>query len=536
MKYFTNQAKIRSTAEEQEFLANTYVIRCLTVTMIVYLITFILDLAGIFTIELELMCKAFFPSVAIYLLVQIVSRLISLSDERTKYFILTSTMVLFTISGMYLTYHVILISLLPFLYATLYSSKKVMRYVYGMTVLSTFVIVYGGYFFGLCDANMVLLTTHDYTDTVKEGIMLLSRENENPLVTLFLFFVVPRALISFAIMFVCNSIVEIISASHRKTEQMFLQTVTALSEAVDAKDRYTSGHSKRVAKYAREIATRMGKTRKEQREIYRAGLLHDVGKIRIPEEIINKPGRLTEEEYETIKVHPITGYNILRGISNDSRIAFAAKYHHERYDGTGYPNGLRGEEIPEMARILGVADSYDAMASTRSYRDALPQDVVRKEIENGKGTQFDPKIADIMLKMIDEDKEYRLKETASGHRRILTIDNERENNERIARIMQEEPQCEIVFASSVKAAKKLLAEKVFDLILLDAVLPGENVVEAFRYMRENYNTPIVLMIGDKSSEDFSAFAALGCDDYMTKPVQPLLLQETVHSITERTTL
>ena len=536
MKNFTNHDKIRSKAGEQELLANTYVMRCLTVTMIVYLITFVLNLTGVFNIKSELMCKAFFPSVGIYLLVQIVSRMISLSDKRTKYFILTCTIVLFSVSGMYLTYHVILTSLLPFLYATLYSSKKVMRYVYSLTVLSTVVVVYGGYFFGLCDANMVLLTTHEYSDTVKNGVMLLTQANDNPMVTLFLFFVVPRALISVAFMFVCNSIVEIVSASHRKTEQMFLQTVTALSEAVDAKDRYTSGHSKRVAEYSRKIAERMGKSKEEQDEIYRAGLLHDVGKIRVPEDIINKPGKLTEEEYNTIKIHPITGYNILRGISEDSSLATAAKHHHERYDGKGYPNGLKGEDIPETARILGVADSYDAMASNRSYRNALPQDVVRSEIEKGKGTQFDPSVAEVMLKLIDEDKDYRMREKNSSHRCILTVDNEVKNNFEIARIMQDEPRFEVIFAGSSEEARARLSEKAFDLILLDAVLPGENITEAVRYIKENYNTPIVLMIGDKSSDEFADVAALGCDDYMTKPVQPLLLKETIHNLTERTNL
>ena len=151
MKNFRKYTKIRNTAGEQEFLANTYVMRCLTVTMIVYLLTFILNLTGVFTIELELMCKAFFSAAGIYFLVQVISRIISLSDKRTKYFVLTSTIVMFTISGMYLTYHVILILLLPFLYATLYSSKKVMRYVYVMTVISIVIVVYGGYYFGLCE-------------------------------------------------------------------------------------------------------------------------------------------------------------------------------------------------------------------------------------------------------------------------------------------------------------------------------------------------------------------------------------------------
>jgi len=379
--------------------------------------------------------------------------------------------------------------------------------------------------------------TKEYAKDIQiASSMLLNQVNDNPLVTLFLFFVVPRSLISVAFMFVCNSIVEIVSASHRKTEQMFLQTVTALSEAVDAKDRYTSGHSKRVAEYSRRIAERMGKTKEEQDEIYRAGLLHDVGKIRVPEDIINKPGKLTEEEYNTIKLHPITGYNILRGISEDSRIAVAAKHHHERYDGKGYPNGLRGEDIPETARILGVADSYDAMASNRSYRNALPQEVVRSEIEKGKGTQFDPVVADVMLKMIDEDKDYRLRERSSSHRRILTVDNEVDNNFEIARIMQDEPRYEVVFAGSAGEALALLTETAYDLILLDAVLPGENITEAVRYIKENYNTPVVLMMGDKTSDEFADFAALGCDDYMTKPVQPFLLKETIHNLTERTNL
>jgi len=253
----------------QEYIANTYVRRCLTVTMIVYFITFVLNLTGIFTIEAELMQKAFFPSVVIYGIVQVVSRFIPLSDKRIKYFILTCTVVLFTITGVYLTYHVILITLLPFLYATLYSSKKVMRYVYALTVLSTFVIVYGGYYFGLCDANMVLLTSKDIEDTVNNGLIVLTQANENPAITLFLFFVLPRCLISVAIMFVCNSIVEIVNSSHRKTEEMFLQTVAALSDAVDAKDRYTSGHSKRVAEYGRRIAARLGKNREEEPSLTR---------------------------------------------------------------------------------------------------------------------------------------------------------------------------------------------------------------------------------------------------------------------------
>ena len=319
-------------------------------------------------------------------------------------------------------------------------------------------------------------------------------------------------------------------------KELFIQTVTALSEAVDAKDRYTSGHSKRVADYARKIAARMGKSKEEQEEIYRAGLLHDVGKIRIPAEIINKPGRLTDEEYNIIKIHPVTGYHILQGISEDSVIAIAAKYHHERYDGKGYPNGLAGENIPEVARILGVADAYDAMASNRSYRKSLPQEVVREEIEKGKGTQFDPQIADIMLQMMDEDTEYLMKEVDALKKRVLTVDDEMMNNKIITHIMKDEPKYEVISAESGKEALRLLGSQSFDLILLDVKMPEMDGLETLRHIREKYRTPVVLMTSDKTMEAATDFAELGCDDFITKPVLPLLIKEIVHTMTERSSL
>lgn len=200
-------------------------------------------------------------------------------------------------------------------------------------------------------------------------------------------------------------------ARRRKVERMSLQIMRTLAGTIDAKDKYTNGHSTRVAEYAREIAKRTGKSEKEQEDIYYMGLLHDIGKIGIPDEIINKTSKLTEEEYEIIKTHPVIGSDILKNISELPNIGIGARWHHERYDGKGYPDKLKGEEIPEVARIIGVADAYDAMTSKRSYRDVLSQEVVRSEIENGKGSQFDPHFADVMLSMMDEDTEYRMHET-----------------------------------------------------------------------------------------------------------------------------
>ena len=196
----------------------------------------------------------------------------------------------------------------------------------------------------------------------------------------------------------------------QENENLSLRIVQTLAEAIDAKDAYTNGHSGRVAKYTREIARRFGYSQKRQDEIYMMGLLHDVGKIGVPDAVINKPAKLTEEEYAQIKTHPVMGDRILKNIRERPKLAIGARWHHERYDGTGYPDGLVGENIPEEARIIAVADAYDAMTSRRSYRDILPQAAVRSEIERGKGTQFDPVFADIMLEIIDEDTEYKLKE------------------------------------------------------------------------------------------------------------------------------
>ncbi len=191
-------------------------------------------------------------------------------------------------------------------------------------------------------------------------------------------------------------------------ERMTEEVITAMASAIDAKDKYTNGHSIRVAKYSLMIAEKLGKTKDEMYSLYCAATLHDIGKIGVADEIINKTTRLTDSEYEKIKAHTTIGADILKNITQITEIATGAMYHHERYDGNGYPAGLKGDEIPEIARIIGVADAYDAMSSSRSYRSLCNQEYIRDQIETGKGTQFDPVFAQFMLDIIDEDKEYKL--------------------------------------------------------------------------------------------------------------------------------
>ena len=189
----------------------------------------------------------------------------------------------------------------------------------------------------------------------------------------------------------------------RENKNLFIRVVQSLAAAVDTKDIYAKGHSNRVAEYSKMIAKRAGYTPARQDEIYIMGLLHDAGKIGIPDGVLNKPGKLDEEEFEIIKKHSLKGYAILKNIEENPKLAEVAKCHHERFDGAGYPSGLKGEDIPEEARIIAVADAYDAMSSDRSYRARLSKEEIIDELKNCSGGQFDPKFADIMIAIINED-------------------------------------------------------------------------------------------------------------------------------------
>ena len=195
-----------------------------------------------------------------------------------------------------------------------------------------------------------------------------------------------------------------------KVEKLSLQAMLTLAQTIDAKDKYTKGHSTRVARYSKKLAIKLGLSEGEQDTVYFMGLLHDIGKIGIPDSIINKPHKLTDEEFAVIKRHPEIGYDILKNIAEIPNIESGARWHHERMDGKGYPDGLTGDEIPRLVRIISVADAYDAMTSRRSYRDILPQSFIREELIAGKNKQFDPEIIDAMIELIDEDTDYLMNE------------------------------------------------------------------------------------------------------------------------------
>lgn len=195
-----------------------------------------------------------------------------------------------------------------------------------------------------------------------------------------------------------------LESRRRQTERISLQTIKTLSVTVETKNVYTNGHSQRVADYSALIAGALGWDDKRINNLRNAAYMHDVGMIGIPDSIVNKPTRLTEEEYAIIQRHTLIGADILKDITLIEHVAEVAHYHHERYDGTGYPEGIVGEEIPIEARIVAVADSYDAMNSKRIYRNALEKEKIIEELESCSGTQFDPVIAELFVRLIREGK------------------------------------------------------------------------------------------------------------------------------------
>ena len=187
-----------------------------------------------------------------------------------------------------------------------------------------------------------------------------------------------------------------------RDQKIIIQSMKTFTNFIDAKDPYTRGHSIRVAFYTKKLAQKLGFDEDELYNIYYIALLHDVGKINIPDNILNKPGPLTKEEMDVIKTHTTNGAAILKDFNSISSIIEGAMYHHERYDGTGYPEGLKGEDIPLVARIIGVADAFDAMNSNRCYRKAFDSEKIISELREGAGKQFDPDIVKIMLELIDK--------------------------------------------------------------------------------------------------------------------------------------
>lgn len=204
-------------------------------------------------------------------------------------------------------------------------------------------------------------------------------------------------------MYEIKRINEELTETNEKLEQAYLDMVETLRFTVEAKDSYTRGHSDRVSEYSVLIGQKVGLPENQIKTLRVGGLFHDIGKIGIPDSILLKPSKLTDDEYSEIKNHPSIGAHILGSATIFQDIIPIVKHHHEKFDGRGYPSGLKGEEIPYLARIAAIADTFDAMTSRRSYRNALDLQYVKDEIKRCEGTQFDPQLAEAFLEILNND-------------------------------------------------------------------------------------------------------------------------------------
>jgi putative nucleotidyltransferase with HDIG domain len=197
------------------------------------------------------------------------------------------------------------------------------------------------------------------------------------------------------------------SMVHKQTNKLrhtFFSAITSLARTLEARDPYTSGHSLRVCKYALQLARYIGVDEHSQKRLRLAAKLHDIGKVGLAEGILNKPAKLSEQEFDLVKEHPVIGERILRPIIRNRVVLSAIRSHHERFGGGGYPDDLRGEQIPFLARIITVADSYDALTSNRAYRDAMSQDDALSILQDGMSTQFDPHLVPPFVRMVRSSK------------------------------------------------------------------------------------------------------------------------------------
>lgn len=274
------------------------------------------------------------------------------------------------------------------------------------------------------EGNVLTLTPMDYNIIVEEqndqpfGFVAISKNllkiNKFKVYGYFqmtmqdskMYWVLQVVRIVWAISLICYIIVQICllgyQRRHKRDQKIILQTIDTFISFIDAKDPYTHGHSERVAVYTKEIASRMGLDREEINNYFYIALMHDCGKLSVPDTILKKPEALTKDERKIIESHTRVGADILKNFTAIPGIQDGALQHHERFDGTGYPNKLKGSDISLVGRILCVADAYDAMNSDRCYRKKLPIEKIKSELEENSGKQFDPHIVKYMLDMINE--------------------------------------------------------------------------------------------------------------------------------------
>lgn len=403
--------------------ANEYVAKTLLVFSAVLVFAFLLNELDVFKITKSTMrfCTPlclFFSLVPSILAHHPKTR----HNSDTKYLMILNVIVASGIVVTMLNFHVTVILILPLLVSTQYHSKRITGLALAGTLIDAAVAPYLGCLIGTWQNDFFVFLEQVSGQLSYEAIRTGAYSLQGAL-KLLLFIVIPTIFILSIYYEIITSITKSgIELNHlrknlqkevdkqtrklleqqKKSQQTTIEIVSALIGTSEAKDIYTAGHGQRVANLSARIAKELGWYIEDIDVLFICAILHDIGKIAIPDEILKSNRRLTKEEYDKVKLHTTRGNEILSEISSLRQASTVALNHHERWDGTGYPNGLKGEEIDEFSRIVSVADSFDAMTSNRAYRNNLPIEKVIDELRKGKGTQFDPVIAEVMIKLINE--------------------------------------------------------------------------------------------------------------------------------------
>ena len=308
--------------------------------------------------------------------------------------------------------------------------------------------------------------------------------------------------------------------------ETFLGAMSALSFALEAKDSYTAGHSRRVAEIAMAIGKKLALSEDELEDLRWGSLIHDIGKIAVGQLIVNKPGELTAKEYEHVMTHPIVGASIVGPIVKNKRITEVIEHHHAYYNGLGFHQKLRGKEIPLLARIVAVADAYDAMTSTRPYRTGLSREEALAEIRWEIGRQFDPIVANAFLEMSAAD-------IMPGKRKILIADDEKSIRLLVRSVLSND--YTVIEAADGQEALEAAQNQEPTLILMDILMPKKDGLQACSEIKANLTTkaiPVVMLTVIDQELNRKLSAGLGADQYITKPFSPQDLLDTVAQLLE----
>jgi len=309
----------------------------------------------------------------------------------------------------------------------------------------------------------------------------------------------------------------------QRIRHSFLASMAALSFSLEAKDPYTAGHSRRVAELSIAVGRRLNLEDVELDDLHWGSLLHDIGKTAIDQCVLNKPGKLTEQEYQHVMSHTVVGTSIIDPIVNNRNITDIVELHHARYDGFGFRQKLKGKYIPFLARIVAVADAYDAMTSERAYRPALSREEALDEIRLGMGSQFDPKVASAFLAMSESDIRHKKRE-------ILIADDEDSIRLLVRSALSD--QFDVIEATNGLEAVEIAKRRNPSLILMDILMPRKDGLEACHEIKSMSATkaiPVVMLTGIAHELDKKLSTRLGADAYVTKPFIPDQLRDVIES-------